>query len=601
MSNVSELDQFDGNVYQIDTTDPVLGGPTGPSNKAAINLANRTRWLFNALRFGRGSFAAETGTANHYVANLASAPTTLEEGMEVRFQAVNANTGASDFTPNNGTGGPAALPIYGADHNQLQGGEIAALGEVTLRYTSKLNTGSGGAWILVRSTGGIQRSITPSIGDATNAVATMTALFNAADGMATISVAGGSDVTLAPAQYGVAILKLTGAPTANINLKLPAQTGQWIIINNQGGTFNVTAKTTAGGSTGVVIPASAGVAVLVYSDGTNVNFASSAGQSAFRRTTITGVTGATLTVSGGYTPGALILEKNGLWLEPQDFTATDGATVTLVKAALSTDQFNAYTFGTFNVANAVQKSGDSMGGPLALTAGSTMVTPGAQDNSTSVATTASIWAAGSRFGGISEVSANTTLDTTYLGKLVVLLGASVLTMTLPTLASMPATALGAKFIFFNQTTKVCQVNPAIGDTSNLVVGGGVSNAFITLNPGDWVEITLMRSNMWVASAGSAQLPWSGQFGASLGSNGYQKLPSGLIVQWGFVSVTAANTDITFSLPIAFPSVFYSINMAGSYTVGSGSQAYYNAAPSGLSQFVLRSTSGVGAYFTAFGK
>lgn len=275
MSNVSELDQFDGNVYQIDTTDPVLGGPTGPSNKGVINLANRARWLLNALRFGRATFAAESGTANHYVANIAApaVPTALEEGMEVRFQAINANTGASDFTPNNAGGGIAALPIYGADHNPLQGGEIAALGEVTLRYTSKLNLGGGGAWILIRSTGGIQRSITPSIGDATNAVATMAALFNAVDGMATISVAGGSDVTLTAAQYGVAILKLTGTPTANINLRLPAQTGQWVIINNQGGAFNVTAKTTSGSGTGVVIPVSTtGAGVLVVSDGANVNF-----------------------------------------------------------------------------------------------------------------------------------------------------------------------------------------------------------------------------------------------------------------------------------------------------------------------------------------
>ena len=47
------------------------------------------------------------------------------------------------------------------------------------------------------------------------------------------------------------------------------------------------------------------------------------------------------------------------------------------------------------------------------------------------------------------------------------------------------------------------------------------------------------------------------FPASLtGSNGYQKLPSGLIIQWGSVGCPAnyvANTRHAFTLPIAFPS------------------------------------------------
>ena len=46
----------------------------------------------------------------------------------------------------------------------------------------------------------------------------------------------------------------------------------------------------------------------------------------------------------------------------------------------------------------------------------------------------------------------------------------------------------------------------------------------------------------------------GQFSASIGSNGYQKLPSGLIIQWGYLvtgTTSAGNVVVTF--PVAFPT------------------------------------------------
>lgn len=566
MGTITELDQFDSSVYLIDTTDPVLGGATGPSNKAAINLANRSRYTRNRVVDGGLTFAAESGTANHYVANIPSAPTSLVEGQEVRFQAVNANTGASDFTPNNVAGAVAALPIYGADHNPLQGGEIVALGEVTLRYTSKLNTGGGGAWIMMRNTGGIQRSVTPNIGDATNAVATMTALFNAADGMATVSVAGNSDVTLTAAQYGAAILKLTGTPTANINLKLPAQTGQWIIYNTQGGTFNVTAKTTAGGSTGVVIPAtSSGSAVLIYSDGTNVNFASSAGQSAFRRVTITGVSSNPVTVSGGYTPGAFFVEKNGVLLEPSQVTGTDGATMTFTPAPTSSDQYNVYTFGTFNVANAVLKSGDTMSGPLNLAGGDTAVTTAQFDNSTAPATTAFVKRQGIQAAGVSVVSANASLSNSNIGGTVIANAASAITLTLPAANSVPA---GARIEFLNINTGVATAQRAGSDS---IYGNGTAVNSMSLGAGDTLTLESNGSNSWYAVGGSAQLGSAALFGATLSGNGYQKFPGGLIIQWGIFSSNAGGNTVT--LPIAFPNVLLrALGTAGtgSYVIGLGS-------------------------------
>jgi hypothetical protein len=56
--DLTPVSQFD-EVYQLEKTDPVLGGPGGISNRQAQNLANRTQWLkdaIDALEGGGGPF-----------------------------------------------------------------------------------------------------------------------------------------------------------------------------------------------------------------------------------------------------------------------------------------------------------------------------------------------------------------------------------------------------------------------------------------------------------------------------------------------------------------------------------------------------------------
>lgn len=68
---------------------------------------------------------------------------------------------------------------------------------------------------------------------------------------------------------------------------------------------------------------------------------------------------------------------------------------------------------------------------------------------------------------------------------------------------------------------------------------------------------------------------------SLAANGYQKLPSGLIIQWG--SVQSANiATTTVNYPIAFPNNCFQV-VASGYNVSGGVQAMVTAnSPSGLS-------------------
>lgn len=98
--------------------------------------------------------------------------------------------------------------------------------------------------------------------------------FNPIDGITTIALTN-VNVTLTAAQYGNPMIVLTGTLSGAVSLILPAAIGRWIISNKCTGAFAVTAITSAGGSTGYVIPNAA--VAHVFSDGTNIDLTSEVG------------------------------------------------------------------------------------------------------------------------------------------------------------------------------------------------------------------------------------------------------------------------------------------------------------------------------------
>ncbi|MFL9907359.1 gp53-like domain-containing protein [Paraburkholderia sp. RL17-337-BIB-A] len=63
----------------------------------------------------------------------------------------------------------------------------------------------------------------------------------------------------------------------------------------------------------------------------------------------------------------------------------------------------------------------------------------------------------------------------------------------------------------------------------------------------------------------------GQFGSSLAANGYQKLASGLIIQWGGIGSIAANGSLLITYPIAFPTAVLGLSAtAGATSTASSS-------------------------------
>lgn len=170
----------------------------------------------------------------------------------------------------------------------------------------------------------------------------------------------------------------------------------------------------------------------------------------------------------------------------------------------------------------------------------TAPTPAQFDNDVSLATTAFVQRALGNFAGVE--SATGTLGPTSAGKRLVASGGSV---TLPLTSSVP---LGASISFFVYGAGPLVVNRQGGDV--IAVGGGVANQ-TSMSISSGTEVTFVaESGVWEAS-GTGNLKNSLDFGRSFAGAGYQRLPSGLIVQWGTANPSAAYED--YALAITYPT------------------------------------------------
>ncbi|XJI24484.1 phage tail protein [Escherichia coli] len=103
--------------------------------------------------------------------------------------------------------------------------------------------------------------------------------------------------------------------------------------------------------------------------------------------------------------------------------------------------------------------------------------------------------------------------------------------------------------------------------------------------------------------GDNQIPDMGSFMLSVSSVGYQKLPSGLILQWGSIGTTDIPKDLVTHFPIAFPNRCLRVLVSQDYTPDSGAVGYIACA--GFSadpvKFITRANQlGLGASFLALG-
>ncbi|MGF2043478.1 gp53-like domain-containing protein, partial [Staphylococcus aureus] len=73
--------------------------------------------------------------------------------------------------------------------------------------------------------------------------------------------------------------------------------------------------------------------------------------------------------------------------------------------------------------------------------------------------------------------------------------------------------------------------------------------------------------------GANQIPDMGSFMLSASVPGYQKLPSGLIIQWGPIDVPLTSQDTVTYFPIAFPNRCLRVFATQDYTPGSANVGY----------------------------
>lgn len=318
-----------------------------------------------------------------------------------------------------------------------------------------------------------------------------------------------SDVNLSVSQFQNAIFVLSGVLTGNRSLIVPlspnsatlACGGRFVVVNNTTGNFNVTVKTAAVGSTGVIIPR--GFSAMVYSDKTNVGYATT-GLPAFAaavngnpNTQLAGTAGSVNTnasLAFDYTNGILYVctttgnAAGAVW--------TSQASVNLY--AVDTGVVNAYV-ATF----APPLASRVVGLPIRVKIANSNTTSSTLNDGVGVATIVR------RDGSL-------------------LIGNELLANTIAT------------FIWDGTNYEWQGLAPA---TSAAIAVGTDTQSAVT--PSEFAG----------AFGGANQ---------SIGTNGYQVLPGGLILQWGlYPTLITFEGPITITFPIAFPTAF----LSGQVTAG----------------------------------
>lgn len=146
------------------------------------------------------------------------------------------------------------------------------------------------------------------------------------------------------------------------------------------------------------------------------------------------------------------------------------------------------------------------------------------------------------------INSNTTLDNTYSGKIIGLFGPTSFSVNLPSGSTMTD---GSAIEIHQGTVGGATVN--ISSVGSDTINTGISQiSTFNMKPGDNVKLVWSNAGNWIM-LGEAQLPYSPLFLSSAINNGYQKLPSGLIIQWCSSSAVPAGGTLGVSFPIAFPS------------------------------------------------
>ncbi len=194
---------------------------------------------------------------------------------------------------------------------------------------------------------------------------------------------------------------------------------------------------------------------------------------------------------------------------------------------------------------------------------------------------------GGGYKSVATFAGNQTLTAADAGKCLIYEGAAAVTLTLPLISAAP---VGSIFEFINTGTANMTVQRAGSDQ---IDSGPSAVTSIAIPPNQSLKlIRATGSSLWhpvsVTAAGLAT-----SFGSSLTPNGWQRLPSGLIMQWG-AGVVAGNGLLTVTFPIQWPTA----GMFGAHvTSGQNTDIPYAYSSMSLTQMTIpfyKSTTGGGS-------
>lgn len=203
-------------------------------------------------------------------------------------------------------------------------------------------------------------------------------------------------------------------------------------------------------------------------------------------------------------------------------------------------------------------------------------TPAQFSNSILGATTEFVQRALGNYQDAIVLTTNTTLTALDYGKVFFIDATSGnKTITLPTPPAQGGCAV--KIYKADSTANTVAVTTPSGSiigTNNF--NGGTSSTTVTLRQvGDFLDLCSQSGSYYGLSGGG---------GALISPTGYQKLPSGLLIQWGSITNTGATDTVNFAL--TFPTVVYCVTTSQSNGAGQMPLSVISAITS--SNFTLKS-------------
>lgn len=261
--------------------------------------------------------------------------------------------------------------------------------------------------------------------------------------------------------------------------------------------------------------------------------------------------------SANYKVGMAEFYRNGSRLGGDDVVATNGTSFTLAEPCAAGDLVVCVPNTEFLTNGNLPLSGGTMAGAVNLFSGSTAPTPAQFDNDTSLATTEFVQRALGNRSKYLRVSANANLTAADAGAVVLASAAGTLNVTLPPSSSVPA------------GTVITILTGAVNAVNVLGAGSDTIAGPLALEGTTSFQLAIKSGCSFIRGDGAFWHATDGAGSSYLASSGYQKLPSGLIIQWGAATVPA-DTSMTVTYPLAFPTT----TLATFATLGSGLNGTY---------------------------